>query len=442
MSKLKNKTIRIKRIIVEKLFGFYSYDLIVKNINDDLSRLMILYGDNGVGKTTILRLLFYLISTLDNSGYKSEIAKTKFKRFSVMFDNGVEITAERNSKDLIGTYTYGIRKRSKIVYAQTLKVQDDLTIRLDEKSKEYQVYNNILRYIKELNILVFYLSDERELLIGDLEKKDDGDYFDTETIITASGQKRKIRNESKHFLLENTVNKLNNWIRTQVLKASNLGSQNTNNIYLEIIKQIVQSKKGFKTLSVSKRSAEVINNLSKIEKVAAEYSKFGIISMFDFNELKKLIVNIPNYKLKIIFNILEPYIEGIQARLEALSSVQTVIYKFVSSVNTYFKDKVINYHLSSGFRIFDKENVKLDLNKLSSGEKQMLILFCNAITANDEGTIFIIDEPEISLNIKWQRELLMTLLNFSSDGKVQFILATHSIELLTPFRENVTRLFN
>ena len=77
---------------------------------------------------------------------------------------------------------------------------------------------------------------------------------------------------------------------------------------------------------------------------------------------------------------------------------------------------------------------------LSSGEKQLLLLFINTITATDQATIFIIDEPEISLNIKWQRMLLKTLLKFSARNYVQFIIATHSIELLAPNSTNVIKL--
>ena len=46
---------RIDRIVVDKLFGFLSYDISTKSQED----LIILYGDNGSGKTTILNLVFH-----------------------------------------------------------------------------------------------------------------------------------------------------------------------------------------------------------------------------------------------------------------------------------------------------------------------------------------------------------------------------------------------
>lgn len=79
---------------------------------------------------------------------------------------------------------------------------------------------------------------------------------------------------------------------------------------------------------------------------------------------------------------------------------------------------------------------------LSSGERQLILLFCYVISASEETAIFIIDEPEISLNVIWQRKLGNTLLEFAKGRNVQFILATHSIELLTGHKENVCKLIN
>jgi ABC-type glutathione transport system ATPase component len=54
----------------------------------------------------------------------------------------------------------------------------------------------------------------------------------------------------------------------------------------------------------------------------------------------------------------------------------------------------------------------------------------------------MIDEPEISLNIKWQRQLIKALLGIADEGRVQFIFASHSIELLSQHRDRVVKLVN
>ncbi|PCJ63635.1 MAG: hypothetical protein COA58_15980 [Bacteroidetes bacterium] len=111
---MENKQIGIKSIVVRKLFGHYDYDLPKNADEKDLNKLFILYGDNGSGKTTVLNLIFYLLSTKNKSGFKSKLAQTKFKKFSILLTNGIEIGATRE-KSVYGTYTYYIKKNSRII---------------------------------------------------------------------------------------------------------------------------------------------------------------------------------------------------------------------------------------------------------------------------------------------------------------------------------------
>ena len=69
------------------------------------------------------------------------------------------------------------------------------------------------------------------------------------------------------------------------------------------------------------------------------------------------------------------------------------------------------------------------------------MLLCNAAQVSSRPTIFLIDEPELSLNVSWQRLLIDTLRKLSS-GNVQFVMATHSLELLSRHRPNMAKLEN
>ena len=141
-------------------------------------------------------------------------------------------------------------------------------------------------------------------------------------------------------------------------------------------------------------------------------------------------------------NIIIPYLESINVKLEALEKLKNTLYLFIESINKYFSNKIISFTLNKGFTLKQVGGDVIDFDLLSSGEKQLLLLFINTITSAEVATVFIIDEPEISLNIKWQRNLIDTLLEFSEEKDVQFILATHSLELLTSNFEKVTQLKN
>jgi predicted ATPase len=66
-----------------------------------------------------------------------------------------------------------------------------------------------------------------------------------------------------------------------------------------------------------------------------------------------------------------------------------------------------------------------DIKFLSSGEQQILILFTYIAFNSTDGKIFIIDEPELSLHIKWQEDFLEKLEKITPDS-TQLLLATHS----------------
>jgi ABC-type glutathione transport system ATPase component len=120
--------------------------------------------------------------------------------------------------------------------------------------------------------------------------------------------------------------------------------------------------------------------------------------------------------------------------------IYQLIDHFISIINGLLSDKAISFQLSEGFSIQNKLGVALTPAQLSSGEQQLLLLFCYVLTARDTPTIFMIDEPEISLNVKWQRQLVQALLDITEDASIQFVFASHSIELLAQHRNRVVKL--
>src|SRR4051812_12154840 len=79
----------ISRISIEGLFGKYDYELPERTVDEiDLSRLFLMYGENGVGKTTLLRLIYHSLSPEDDQGHRTFLARTRFKRFALELHDG------------------------------------------------------------------------------------------------------------------------------------------------------------------------------------------------------------------------------------------------------------------------------------------------------------------------------------------------------------------
>ena len=74
------------------------------------------------------------------------------------------------------------------------------------------------------------------------------------------------------------------------------------------------------------------------------------------------------------------------------------------------------------------------LDRLSSGEKNLVQLFLRIGAHATRNTIILIDEPEVHLHPNWQKRLMKQLREFAKEHQgVTIIVATHSLEMLRAF---------
>lgn len=70
------------------------------------------------------------------------------------------------------------------------------------------------------------------------------------------------------------------------------------------------------------------------------------------------------------------------------------------------------------------DNGTLPVGALSSGEMQILLILLRVFLLNGRGTVVLIDEPENSLDIDWQFDLVNLLVRLNPNA--QFFITTHS----------------
>jgi len=129
---------------------------------------------------------------------------------------------------------------------------------------------------------------------------------------------------------------------------------------------------------------------------------------------------------------------GFVAKLSNLYAAQQEdernVRAFASTCNRYLVDKQmvydgVNFTVSVQATAGDGASQEGDeraipLKALSSGEKQIVSLFSTLLLSSSADYFLIIDEPELSLSVPWQRRLLPDVL---ATGRVRGLLAaTHS----------------
>ena len=111
------------------------------------------------------------------------------------------------------------------------------------------------------------------------------------------------------------------------------------------------------------------------------------------------------------------------------------IDKFLNLVNGFLSDsgKILNYNEKGQlfYTIEGNGKAKNLLYTLSLGEIWLITMFASIIFKpifSDVPVVILIDEPELSLHVRWQEKLIDSLIEASKD--VQYIIATHSPEII------------
>jgi predicted ATPase len=413
----------IQRIQVEGLFGQLDHDLSFGEHKPDQPNLLILYGENGTGKTTLLWLLYHLLSNEGKRGHRTYLANHQFKRIAVTFTDGLEIAAQRTEGDR-GSFELKVTFGSAEFISWIYEIDKEGKIPLSAGDDPLH-----LKFNAQLPPFNFgFLPHDRSTRIDTQLRRP------TRAILAGS------LSESEPVPIRESVNGAITASRQQAIRASNRGQLTVNSIYTELIQQIAQVPGAPPEAGVEEARFRLLARLNEQARITREYSKFGLISELEVEGLLETLRTMPPSRFHIVDKVLEPFLRGNEARLQALNRLYMALTTTVESINSMYLNKRIALHIDKGLTISTPQGGSLVPEQLSSGEQELLILFCEVISALRPETILFIDEPELSLNISWQRKLLSALLRCASGGTVQFVIATHSIEILAHYRANVTRL--
>ncbi|OWU66388.1 hypothetical protein ATO2_18905 [Roseovarius sp. 22II1-1F6A] len=108
---------------------------------------------------------------------------------------------------------------------------------------------------------------------------------------------------------------------------------------------------------------------------------------------------------------------------------------FINIASGMLYKKSIAFNQANEIVINAHDKIKIPVEKLSSGEKQLIIFLAETLLQENQPFIFLADEPELSLHVEWQEQLVSNLLKVNPSAQVLF--ATHSPDIVGEYGDYI-----
>ena len=418
------------KILKIRIKGFHSSQKIIE-YEFSSENVTIIYGENGCGKTTLLQILNALFSKDDAILFNHKVSEV---RMEVSQDNiQKQICIKECKKDVIAVEEGSERRIMRKMYDysydwsefDSLVEQRTLLLGVDRINVQASVSPSVIfNYINSSAM-------GRQVLLqkGMAVKKAFADNLAEYINYSRKGRLRRnnIDFENAHIVLSGSnvdISDMEDTIIINYRRAVHGASTNIQSALFATLSQVIESKK------IRNENVEILEKdlcecypliLVAIEEIP-EGTDNEILNLIKKSSCEEIIEKSRenSYLCLLLLNILQRIKEDI------------VKYRSILLLRDFFneytrEDKIMKISREGvDIEIFDQGKfvTKHGLGELSSGEKQLLTLLTCLFIDGKNRNIVLIDEPELSLNMKWQNKLIDLFEEYLPSTQV--IMATHS----------------
>lgn len=429
-------TINLQRVHVKGLFESFDLDVPLED------NTLILVGENGSGKSTFINLVYYALTaqwdklcklpfnsctlTIDDKDYlleKDHLPQPRRKNF---FELGF-IESRFSSDELNNLYEKTLRrypsKMARNIVIDLAQDSDSPLLRPeDAEFSEAEALAETLRSNNQGQFLFLptYRRIEKELSAVFPDQ-------DLDEALSSFRKNRERREQSSYIeLVEFGMTDVENAFKSTLSKLDRNFRSELNRLTGSYLRDIIRRK--YESVDASLLATEEVaqtvdSMLSRIED--------DTLPQTDRNELRSLLDDVKsNQILTVEKKILAHFLTSLVAIHQAQQEREEPVRKLAELVNQYLSKKKLEFN-PTAFELaikriseVNEESVEVPLHGLSSGEKQIVSLFSHMFLSPHQSYFLVIDEPELSISVAWQRRLLKDIKN---TGKCSGLIAvTHS----------------
>lgn len=432
-----NDGCKIARLEVDGLHNQFDVNI---DFNPDLN---IIYGKNGKGKTTILHLIANLLEfDFDRFSY-IKFNKIRLTNFS---GNSIEIVKNKKEED------YSVIFDGRHIYSKKTGWlgDDDSVMRgcFGGRAVYLPAFRSILERTRLEGDPYYRASASRDSDYSEIYEKElknskeiygDAGIYDVKEEVALIAEKTKLCRQwfgkfvpvIRYPSIHDVGSSLTDEWRRAKMKVSNQEKQMFESTFYTIFEYLLRDGVTRKRSGVS---ADKMGNKDVDGAIRKILKNKGNDIAFNVFHGKHIILN-GEYESNIKSYLLSLYEGALSSRDNQRKEAFQSINDFEESINKFLDGKKIKIGVDDVARMRSRSVLEViadgghsyNLSALSSGERQILTMIFSARKNRKSSGIFLIDEPELSLHIDWQRIILQEIRNQSPDR--QIIVCTHSPEV-------------
>lgn len=405
-------------ISIRGLYDLYDYEI---SFSED-EKLKIITGPNGYGKTSILKIINYLIGCKFWWFYF-----LKFREIRIDFKDGTHVAISRDASlnlDKDEADFIGSNKNIKVVFNYSIpKVADgDFIIGRNTIVKiiriigrrYYRISEDISDEIDYEEVLTQYNNDDIDEALPEIALEL-YHHLRKKKCVLISEQRARFSHIHRRGLdsyeqISYAIESIKNELKEKQLNTEAEFARKSQEVDAGFVKQLFAIKKGY-------TKQEYDSQAAILQKIIENIQSYGMA--------KDLRIN---YTYKEEFSkALKVYIDGMITKMKVYVPLYMQMSLFDALVNKKgLSNKIMVIGGEEVIKIVDKTKNNVPLRKLSSGEQNLIILYYDLLFKSKSGNLLLIDEPENSMHNAWLIDMLDDYENMADLNQLQIVFATHS----------------
>lgn len=425
--------LRLKSFEVQGLFGLFDHQLEFRT--DD--RITILHGPNGVGKTTVLRMIEGVFRP--RSAVWSEV---RFDRVVVKLLPAGSLTiipSGEGGNGLSYTYRRGKTREHAVVDKRRadlglpLSAVDDVVPWLTRMGERSWRDDRTMMMLSVEDVLERY--PEHFPLEGPsygpppawLDEILSGvsvQFIRTQRLRNAIQSSRRVR-VRRTERGDNAVDRLSEDLTSRIRDSLRRSGSLAASLDRTFPKRLLEGK-----LPRTATEEKIREEYRAQEKLRNRLMEAGLLDAEEDVPLPD--TQIGESERKVLWY----YLRDVKEKLSVYEPLLERVELFKSIIDgKQFLYKQMQISARSGIDFTTESGDQVPLSALSSGEQHELVLTYELLFGKETKSLILIDEPELSLHVTWQREFLEDMEKIAGVVGIDFVVATHSPSIVNNRRD-------